>query len=104
MHAAQRARERDPDAQNFSECQGSTDQSIERFATGILEHQRHAVLVAGEFDRPRRPRTVEVGFECILMFEPLEGRGQAVARGHQEYRHQAASEAPAKREVTLPQG
>jgi hypothetical protein len=56
---------------------GPAQQSIERLAAGILEHQRHATIARGECHRPSCPVRVEHGPERVFVFEPLEG----LARG-----------------------
>src|SRR6266851_2861915 len=104
MHAGERTRKCDRDSQRFRYRKWSTEQSIERFAAGVLEHQRHSVVAPAQLNRPRRPRTIEFGLKRILMFEPLEGCERGVCRGDQEYRRQAVAGAPPAGDVTLAQG
>jgi hypothetical protein len=59
MHMAERARERDRNAQEMRYVQWPAKQSIERRTAGILEHQRHAVVVMCQRDRSRRPVSVK---------------------------------------------
>lgn len=42
MHVTERFCERDRDPQKFRYFQRSAEESIERLAAGILEHERHA--------------------------------------------------------------
>ena len=76
MHLAQRARERDRDAQEMRYIHRPAKQSIERLAARILEHQRHAAVVARQRDRPRRPVGVKFVLERIFVFEPLDATGE----------------------------
>jgi hypothetical protein len=46
--------------------------SFQRLTTRVVERQRHAVVVAGERDRPRRSGSIKFGLERIFFFEPLE--------------------------------
>jgi hypothetical protein len=103
MHSADRSRERDRDAQEFHYFQWSADQSIERLAAGILEHQRHAIVLPGQPDRPRRPRSIKFGFERILMFELLQATERGVFRGDKQDRRQAIAGAAVEGEASLPQ-
>ncbi len=58
MHLAKRPRERDCDSQEMGYLQWFAKQSIYRRAAGILEHQRHAVVVVRQRDGSRRPRII----------------------------------------------
>src|SRR5271166_2304264 len=72
MHLAQRTRERDCYSQEFRYFQWSAEQPIEWLAARILKQQCHALVLARQRDRPRRPGSFEIGFERIFVFEPLE--------------------------------
>jgi hypothetical protein len=74
MHLPERARERDRNAQKYCQFQRSTEQAVEGFTARVLEHQRQAVVVAGQCDWPRRPGSIQFGSERIFVFEPLEAR------------------------------
>ena len=103
MQTAERARERDRNSEEFRYFQRSPKQPIEGLAAGVLEHQRHAVIVAGECHRPRRPGNIKFGLQLIFVFEPLERPGRDVfRRDNQDWRH-AVARAPVAGEVTLPQ-
>src|SRR5258705_357533 len=82
MHVAQRPGERDRDAQEMRCVQWSAKQSIERHTTGILEHQRQAVVVVRQRDRSRRPVSVKFGFERIFVFKPLDATERQFFRGN----------------------
>src|SRR4030081_2225230 len=103
MHAAERSRERDRDAQETRYVQWPAKQSIERRAAGILKHQRHAVVVMCQRDRSRRPVSVEFGFERMFVFEPLDASERGFFRGNKQDRRQAVAGAPVKSEVSFPQ-
>jgi hypothetical protein len=81
MHSANCIRERDRDAQEFRYVQRSAEQSIEWLAAGVLENQRHTIVLAGQRDWSRCPGSVEFGFEGKFMFEPLEALERRVFRG-----------------------
>ena len=103
MHLAERARERDRDAQEMRDVQWSAKQSIERRTAGILKHQRHAVVVARQRDRSRRPVGVKFGFERIFVFEPLDATERRFFGGNKQDRRQAVARAPVESDVSLPQ-
>ena len=46
MHPSEDSRQRNSDAQEFRYLQWLAEQSIERLSAWILQHQRHAVVVA----------------------------------------------------------
>src|SRR5258705_13459850 len=50
MHMAERARERDRDAQEMRYVQWPAKQSIERRTAGILKHQRHTAVIVRKRD------------------------------------------------------
>ncbi len=102
MHLAERARERDRGAQKYCQFQRSTEQAVERFTARVREHQRQAVVVAGQCDWPRRPGSIQFGSERIFVFEPLEARERGIYRGDEQDRRQAAASAPVEGEVPLP--
>src|SRR4029077_137187 len=47
-------------------------QSIERRASRILEHQRHAAVVAGKRARSRRPGAVQIFLQFVFVSEAIE--------------------------------
>ncbi len=105
MDVPERGRERDGDAQELRRFQRMTEQSIERLATGILEHQRRPVVAMCERERPCRPAPVELRPERVFMFEPLESLGRGMFRNGRDKQNgsQAVAGAPAHRELPLTQ-
>jgi hypothetical protein len=103
MHLAERARERDRDAQEMRYVQWPAKQSIERRTAGILNHQRHALVVARQRDGSRRPVGVKFGLERIFVFKPLDATGRAFFCGNKQDRRQAVAGAPVESDVALPQ-
>src|SRR6202011_1037190 len=83
--------------------QWSAKQSIDRRTTGILKHQRHAVVVARQRDRARRPVSVKFALERIFVFKPLDGTERGFFRGNKQDRRQAVAGAPVESNVSLPQ-
>ena len=100
---AERRRERDRDAQEMRYVQRPAEQPIERLAAGILEHQRHAVVVVRQRDRSRRPVSIKFGLERIFVLEPLDATERGVFRGNKQDRRQAVAGAPVESDVSLPQ-
>jgi hypothetical protein len=72
MHSAERARERDRDAQERRYVKWPAKQSIEWRTAGILKHQRHAVVEVRQRHWSRRPVSVKFGLERIFVFKPLD--------------------------------
>jgi hypothetical protein len=56
------------------------EQSIEHHTARVLEQQRQAVVVAGDFDWVRRPGSIKVVPERVFMFESIEARKRAIFR------------------------
>src|SRR5205807_3600960 len=105
MHPAECACKRDSDAQEFLYLQRPTEQSIERLATRVLEHQRHPIVAVRERERPRRPTRVEISSKRVFMFEPLERLEAGLLRGggDEQDRRQAVTRTPVQSEVALAQ-
>jgi hypothetical protein len=103
MHSAERACERDRDAQEKRNLQWSAKQSIDRRTAGILKHQCHAAVVMGQRDRPRRPVGVKFGLERIFVFKPLDTTERRFVSRNQQDRRQPDAGAPDERDVSLPQ-
>ncbi len=103
MHLAERHRKWDCDAQEIRHIQWSAKQSIDRRTAGILEHQRHAVVVARQRDWSRRPVSVEFSFERIFVFKPRDATERGSFRGSKQDRRQSVAEAPMESDVSVPQ-
>jgi hypothetical protein len=103
MHSADCIRERDRDAQELRYFQWSAEQSIERLASGVLEHQRHAIILATQRDWPRRPGSIKFSLERKFMFEPLDAPERRVFRSDKQNRRQPVAGAPVEDELPLPQ-
>ena len=103
MHVAERARERDRDAQEMRYVQWPAKQSIERRTAGILKHQRHAVVVVRKRDWARRPVGVKFGLERIFVFKSCDATRRGFFRGNKQDRRQAIARASVERHVALPQ-
>src|SRR6266404_4253010 len=103
MHLAERARERDRDAQEMRDVQRPAKQSIERRSAGILKHQRHAVVVMCQLDRSRRPVGVKFSLERIFVFKPLDATERGFLCGNKQDWRQAVAGATVERDVSLPE-
>jgi hypothetical protein len=103
VHMAERPRERDRDVQEMRYVQRSAKQSVERRTAGILKHQRQAVVVMRQRDRPRRPVSVEFGFERMFVFESLDATERAFFRSNDQDRRQAVAGPPVEGDASLPQ-
>ena len=69
---AQSRRNRDGQAQEASYLHGLTEQTVERLAARILEHQHGPTGVAHEVQRPRRPCPVELILQLVFVREAIE--------------------------------
>src|SRR5882672_10582032 len=94
MHVAERARERDRDAQEMRYVQGTVKQSIERRTAGILKHQHYAAVVVRQRDGTRRPVGVKFGLERIFVLKSLDATGRGFFCGNKQDRRQAVARAP----------
>ena len=105
MHAAECGRERDRDAQELRHIHRLAKQLIERLAAGVLEHQRHAAVVAGQGYWPDSPLGIQFGLEIMFMLEPLErlARGVFPDGLDQQDRVQAVTRAAVECELAPPQ-
>ncbi len=103
MHSAERSRERDRDAQELRYVQWPAKKSIERRTAGILKHQRHAIVVAPQRDRARRPVRVKFGLKRIFVLEPLDATERGFFRCNKQDRGQAVAGAAVEGDVSLPQ-
>jgi hypothetical protein len=103
MHMAERPRKRERDAQKMRWVQRPAKQSIQRRSAGILEHERHAAVVARERDGSRRPVSFKFGLERKFVFKALEGTERRFLRGNQQDRRQAGTGAAVESDVSLPQ-
>ena len=72
MNLAQRRGDHDSQAQEASDLHGPTEQTIERLATQIIEHQHGPTGVAHEGQRPHRPCGVELIFQLVFVREAIE--------------------------------
>ena len=94
MHMAERARERDRDAQEMRYVQWPAKQSIERRTAGILKHQRHTAVIVRKRDRSRRPLGVKFGLERIFVLKSLDATGRGFFCNNKQDRRQAVARAP----------
>src|ERR1700722_3574956 len=78
-------------------------QSIERLTAGILEHQRHTVVVARQRNRPNCPVSVKFSLERIFVFKPLDAIDRCLFGGGKQDRGQAVPVAAMESDVSLPQ-
>jgi len=105
MHAAERARERDRDAQEMRYLQWSAKQSTERRTAGILKHQRQAVVVVRQRDWPAPPSQRQVralsAYSCSSRLNATE---RAFFRGNKQDRRQAVAGAPVESDVSSRSG
>jgi hypothetical protein len=63
---------RDRKAQEFRHLHRPAEQPLERFATGVGQHQHKPTLAPDELDRLRRPIAVEVSPQSEFVLEALE--------------------------------
>src|ERR1700760_4869870 len=103
MHMAERARERDRDAQEMRYVQWPAKQSIERRTAGILKHQRRAAVIVRQRDGSRRPVCVKFGLERIFVLKSLDATGRGFFGSNKQDRRQVVARAPIEGDVTLPQ-
>jgi len=80
MQPAECRRDCDRKAQKLCDVQRAANQSVERLTAGILEHERHAIIVFRQRDWSCRPASVELVFERTFMFEPFDGTGGVTSR------------------------
>ena len=84
--------ERDSDAQELLHIHRAAEQSIKRLATGILKHQRHAIIASDERLRPSCPGRVERGPERVFVFKPFDALASGVFLvGHDQQDRVAAA-------------
>src|SRR6202043_3155538 len=103
MHVAERARERDRDAQEMRYVQWTAKQLIERRTAGILKHERHTAVIVRKRDRSRRPLGVKFGLERIFVFKSLDATGRGFFCSNKQDRRQAVARAPVEGDASLPQ-
>src|SRR5215813_2388973 len=72
MKLAQSRGNSDSQAQEASYLHGTTEQTVERLAAQIIQHQHGPTSVAYEGQRPRRPRPVELIFQLVFVLEAIE--------------------------------
>ena len=72
MKLAQSRGNSDSQAQEASYLHGLTEQTVERLAAQIIEHQHGPTGVAHEGQRPRRPCPVELIFQLVFVREAIE--------------------------------
>jgi hypothetical protein len=72
MKLAQSRGNSDSEAQEASYLHGPTEQTVERLAARIVEHQHGPTGVAHEGQRPRRPCPVELIFQLVFVREAIE--------------------------------
>ena len=79
--------DRDGEAQKAPHLHGRAEQSVERLAAGVLEHQHGPTAFAHELERPHRPRPVQLILQSVFVSEAIEGGGRRVLRGGQHGQH-----------------
>src|SRR6516225_3768713 len=72
MKLAQSRGNSDSQAQEASYLHGPTEQTVERLAAQIIEHQHGPTGVAHEGQRSRRPCSVELIFQLVFVREAIE--------------------------------
>ena len=72
MELAQSRGNSDRQAQEASYLHGRAEQTVERLAARILEHQHGPTGVAHELQRPHRPCPVELVFQLVFVSEAIE--------------------------------
>jgi hypothetical protein len=66
-----------------------SEQPLERFATGVLEHKQGAPALAHHLERPRRPGDAQFILQSIFMAEATEGAGGGGVRGEFDDQHRS---------------
>jgi hypothetical protein len=75
------------DAQKARQLHGRAEQSVQRLAVGVLEHQHDPAALADEFKRSRRPRPIQLVLQSVFASEAIEGGRCRMLRGGQHSEH-----------------
>ena len=75
------------EAQERSHFHGAAEEPVERFATGVLEHQQGALVLAHELQRPRRPRAVQFILQSVFVSKAFQIARRGVLRGGNHGQH-----------------
>jgi hypothetical protein len=74
--------DRDGEVQEAPHLHGQAEQSVQRLAAGILEHQHGPSAVANELKRTHRPRPVQLVLQFVFTSKAIKGgRGRLLRRG-----------------------
>ena len=87
VHLAEGGRDGDGEAQEASHLQRRAEQPVERLAARILEHQHGPAAVAPKFQRPCRPRPVQLILQAIFVSEAIEGGRYRMLPGGRHGKH-----------------
>ncbi len=83
-----------------------TEQSLQQFATRVLQHQHGPTAFAHELQRPHRPRAVELILQFVFVSEAIDCVRWRVLRGghHGQHGHAVAirAQAPPSAEHAMP--
>ncbi|TPK66932.1 hypothetical protein FJ930_23630 [Mesorhizobium sp. B2-4-15] len=89
MKLTDSARGGDCEAQEVSCIHRSADLTAKRFAALILEYQNSPASIADEFQRPRRPRTVEFAPQVVFMDKAIKALPGWMVGGGLDKQHSA---------------
>ena len=77
----------DGELQKALHLQGRSEQSVERLAAGVLEHQHALPAFADERERSHRPRPVQFVLQSVFVSKAIEGGRRRMLRGGQHDQH-----------------
>jgi hypothetical protein len=77
--------DRDGEPQKVLHLHGHAEQSVQRLAACVLEHQHHPAAFADKLERSHRPRPVQLVLQAIFARQAVEGgRGGMLRDGHHD--------------------
>jgi hypothetical protein len=75
--------DRDGEAQKAPHLHGHSEQSVQRLAAGVLEHQHGPTAFPDELDRSHRPGRVQLVLQSVFTGKAIEGGRCRMLRGGQ---------------------
>jgi hypothetical protein len=79
--------DRDSDAQKTPHLHGHPEQSVQRLAAGVLEHQHDPTAFADELERSHRPSAVQFVPQSVFASEAIERGRCRLFRGGKHGQH-----------------
>jgi hypothetical protein len=87
MYMAQCSRQTGGDVQEPSHLHRLAEEAGERLAPGVLKQQHGLPALAHKCQWLHRPRAVHLGFQCVLVSQPIGEAWRGVFRGGQHGQH-----------------